>query len=359
MSKLYPFKYRFENPGILPLKDDLWFESHQELLLRIVNTPQGRDLLCIDKSFDGIEIVKFGKNHVTGFFGLDGEKARLVSDFRAGAKWANIIRFRWRDFVALAREHYSDKVNGQTEILLNGRYGMAATTSTFYPDPHPETTTVDGWVERLNAAGETLSAIIAGSGTFALSTSNSENAPMLRGDGNTDKYDELIRAIYGFDTSIIGVDTISSAIFSRFFLSKDNGLLGEDSDNSKSVLSAVTPNSNTNLISSDYGQFQGTDFGRSAKQVDISADYNDIALNANGIAGINTSGVTNLGARLGWDFDDTETGLTWAGPGIIQAVEYYFADQAGTDFDPRLVVEHNGGVVKVSGMFGIGKAGLR
>ena len=343
MAKLYSFKYRFENPEIKPLNDDLWFKSHQELLLRIVNSPQGRDMLCIDKDFDGMPIVGFAKNRVTGFLGFDGDKVRLVSDFRVGAKWANVIRYRWREFQALAREHYSDKVNGQTEILLDGGYRMAATTSTFYPDPDSEgdPTTMDGYVGRQDLAGQTLSDLIAGVGTEANTSFAGSFSPFLRANSISNKYDYLRRRIYGFDTSSLGSDSINSAIFSHYFFNETNDLLGENSDNSKAVLSAVTPSSNIALQASDYGQFQGVDFGRGAKQVDLTLNaYAPITLNGDGIAGINNAGVTNLGKRSGWDFDDTEVGLTWV-INLSQSINSRFADQAGTDNDPKLVVVHS------------------
>lgn len=339
MAKLYPFKYRFENPGITPLKDDLWFESHQELLLRIVNTPQGRDLLCIDKDFDGVEIVRFGKNYVTGFLGFDGDRARLVSDFRTGAKWANVIRFRWREFQALAKEHYSDKVNGQTEILLNGQYRMAATTSTFYPAPSPDPP-VDGWALRDNGGNESWSDLRTGVGTSANDSSAFTSGPYFIAGTISDNYKQLRRNIHLFNCTSLGGDIVDSAIFSIWVTSLLNSLSGANSDNSKMVLASSNPASNSALIAADYGQLGSIDFGRSVKQSSLTTGaYNGITLNANGLANI-TAGISKFGEMYGWDFDNTTAGLTWAS-GNQQGIQPQYAETAGTEQDPKLVVIHS------------------
>lgn len=339
MAKIYPFKYRFENKGIQPLYDSLWFKSHQELLLRIANTPQGRDLLCIDKDFNGIPIVGFAKNRVTGLLDYSRNKAILKSDFRVGTKWANVIRYRWPEFVKLAREHYSDQVNKQTEILLNGEHRMAATTSTFYPnaDGDPSPTSVDGRLGHVES-NQTWATILNGAGTFAF-PSEAANAVIHYACGNAGLYSQITRSMILFDTSSLGGDTIDSATKSTYGNSKNNDT-GESPD---SNVYAADPASNTDLIASDAakGNFGTTAFSDTTltyANFTLGA-YNDYVFNASGLAAIDGSGISKFSLR------DPSYDVAENTPAHVVAESCWqniiFADTAGTATDPKLVVVHS------------------
>lgn len=348
MAKIYPFKYRFENKGIMPLHDSVWFESHQELLLRIVNTPQGRDLLCIDKDFDGMPIVGFAKNRVTGLLGFEGDNVKLVSDFRVGAKWANVIRYRWREFQALAREHYSDKVNKQTEIVLDGRHRMAATTSTFFPnaDGDPDPATTDGFARR-NGRDETFSTLRSGAGG-PIAASPAGNALFLsriETSATSNQYEDAAKNFVLLDTESIDTDNIDSSMFKFYAVSLLDELSGASSDNSKTVLTSSTPASNITLVSADYSQVSfSDDYGRSAKAADIVLSaYNDIILNGDGLAAINKTGITKFGLVDAWLFDNTTAGLTWSATNRHE-LRASSADEVGTSQSPKLVVMHSSAI---------------
>lgn len=343
MAKLYPFKYRFENPGIKPLKDDLWFESHQELLLRITNTPQGRDLLCIDRDFDGIEIVRFGKNYITGFLGLNGENVKLISDFRIGAKWANIIRYRWRDFVVLAREHYSDKVNSQTEILLDGQYRMAATTSTFYPSPSPGSP-VDG-AAYVFLDNSTWSVLVNHVGTGALWDSSAGSAQCYaQSAANSGYYSQLRRPIFGFDLSVLAGEIVESGTFSRYHTAKQTTLGGSAHANSAQLVFSANPASNTSLTATDYSTVGTTSFGKTPIQNSITLGaYTNVILNSSGIDYLNTKvgGIGFLGCKLGFDHVNDETPMNPYSGALNQGTSAHYADETGTTKDPKLVIVHS------------------
>jgi len=103
----------------------------------------------------------------------------------------------------------------------------------------------------------------------------------------------------------------------------------------------TTPAADNAVVSGDYGQFGTTDFGRSAKQDDLTdSAYNDVTLNSSGLSHISLTALTKLGIRYGWDFDSTITGLTWTSA-KFQRIHVRMADVAQTTKDPRLAITHS------------------
>ena len=330
-----PFRYRFQNPGIEPLSDAVWFKSHQELLLNVVNTEEGRGLLRVDKSFEHMAIIGIGANHLTGLLGCANDKAYKRSTFSPGLKWGNIIRKNWPAFQKLAREHYSHKKSNQCRIRLHDEWLLAATTSTFFPSPFPFPP-VDGFVTRIVSL-EPWATMRAGAGTAAFDASTGMNNILFRRDVD-DYYSRLDRSIALFDTAAIGTDNITSATASRYLVSVNNTAGGENSERSRVVLCSSNPASDASLVASDYNiaNHGSVDFGRSAKQVDlVTSAYNPIVLNASGLAAINKSGITKFSYRVGWDFDNNTSGLTADGN---QFTSWKSADEIG--LEPELEVVH-------------------
>lgn len=339
MAKLYPFKYRFENKGIQPLHDSIWFESHQELLLRIVNTPQGRDLLCIDKSFDGVPIVGFAKNRVTGFLGYEGENVKLVSDFRVGAKWANVVRYRWREFQALAREHYSDKVSGQTEILLNGQHRMAATTSTFWPnaDGDPSPTTTDGMCLRTVAG--TWTSLVNGAGNLSFDDIADAWAWGTESNASSPNWNNIARGFYLFNTSAIpDADEISSGVLSLYDEAFTKDLAGITPTIN---IYSSNPTSDTALANADYGTQGSTPFATAITWAGWNSGvYNPFTFNASGLAAISKTGISKFSSGNP-EYDVADNAPIHPGSAQVSGFRIYNADQAGTSNDPKLVVVHS------------------
>jgi hypothetical protein len=101
------------------------------------------------------------------------------------------------------------------------------------------------------------------------------------------------------------------------------------------------PASETAIAAGDYDSFD------SVPQCDTpitytgwgEAGYNDFALNSNGIASISKTGITKFGIRNA-NYDVTGTAPTW-GSAVQCYLIGYFADQTGTDNDPKLVVTYH------------------
>lgn len=234
----------------------------------------------------------------------------------------------------------------QWDILIANRFqpawNLGFDTLTVYPDPNVETTSVDGDVGQ-NGVDLTLSNIRASAGNEANPTSAGANGYTLFASTTSGQYQRLYRWIFLYDTSALGAGaTVSAAVHSTWIggNGKIDNLSGQASANSVMVLVASTPATNTDLVSGDYAQTGSTDFGRSAKQDSVSSvAYNDITVNASGIAAISKTGVTKYALRVGWDFDNTTTGLTWSSGGK-QGYDIVFADTALTVTDPKLVITY-------------------
>ncbi len=208
-------------------------------------------------------------------------------------------------------------------------------TLTAYPDPDPETTTIDGHVRR-SGVDQTFSAIRSGAGTNQSSTSAAQTVAQMIATTTTDQFERLVRFIMLFDTgSVSSPDTVDSVTCSLYGTAKSNGLgsTGLDLDIVNS-----SPASNTALAASDYGNVGTTVYGSVAYSSYSASAYNDITLSTTAVT---KAGITKLGARLSWDTDNSFGG-TWA-----SGAQTYFsannADQTGTTNDPKLVVVYTVG----------------
>jgi hypothetical protein len=211
------------------------------------------------------------------------------------------------------------------------------TTSTFYPDPDPETTSVDGLCRRVNTSGETWNTMRTSAGTQAFPSSVNLSA-RIGADANTDKFDIIERNAVGFDTSSIpDADTISSATLSLYGHTAPDTAL----ETPVSTIVSISLNSDTAVITSDYN-IAGWGGTRFADDLDggswNSSGYNVHTLNASGLAYIDVAGVTNFGWSLASDRDDTEP--TWAST-LQSEIIVSAADAAGTGQDPKLIVVHS------------------
>lgn len=187
------------------------------------------------------------------------------------------------------------------------------TTTIFYSNAHPESTSVDGVVEHYTYFGAGLglawAALVAAAGTD--SDDATWDAACVRFISNVDanKWARLSRGIALFDTSgLLGDDVISSATLSLYGLSKkdDDGWLP-----SINIYSAA-PASNTALVAGDFDSLGTTPFcDTPITYANWSiTGYNDFVLNAAGLAAISKGGITKFGVRNA-NYDVAGTPPTW------------------------------------------------
>jgi hypothetical protein len=217
-----------------------------------------------------------------------------------------------------------------------------ADTSTFYPDPNTETTTVDGRVRNLGSL--TWSTVRdAATGDYASDSEAGEDGSYVGVQyiDETGLHYIINRDIFLFDTSSIGDgDTINSATFSVVFVS---GGTDDEVNDANSYIGVVTSNpaSNTALTTADFDTLGTTEQHDSGERVDLTGltggSYTNWTLNATGLGNISKTGVTKFGLREGHDINNSAIAQT---NGLDSVASLTFADTSGTASDPKLVVVH-------------------
>jgi hypothetical protein len=306
-----------------------WFKQNQDILCWMANTDYGRDLLVIDKKYP--KVIEIGKNYIK----CQIEPGKYLYDFRTHDKWVKAVTYRWKEF-----QFYSQYYQKVIPLLSYSRLGdlyLVATTTTAYPDPgDPGSTTCDGVLYRNNT--EDWASIVAGAGSGVLSITAATGEFTRIDTPNGTQWNVLTRSHFGFDTSAIpDTETISAATASFFGSTKANAGNWGDSDFGLSLV-AHTPASNTTLQAADYNTatYGTTKFASDISYTNASTvAYNDMAMNASGIAAISKTGVTSLGGR---NPADIAASLTHTGSSGQSNIIVIFADTALTTTDPKLVV---------------------
>jgi hypothetical protein len=207
-------------------------------------------------------------------------------------------------------------------------------SATFYPDAHPETSSVDGIVGRQNVS-ETWSNLRAGAGNDCGDNGSPYWSICFRPAATSNQWWDIYRSILLFNTSGLPDDaTITAATLSVYGFGK-----ADPSSNSPSTaVYSSNPASNTALQNSDYVTLGTTAFSNSISYASYSTSgYNDYTLNSSGIAAISLTGISKFGLRT--NYDAAGTSPTWASGQPETYVSLYFAEQ-GTGYKPKLVVTY-------------------
>lgn len=182
-------------------------------------------------------------------------------------------------------------------------------TVDFYPDPHPEVTSVDGTVSRVRENYDSWAQIRDGAGNGAV---DDDTNLFIRVDGaaigHDGMYDYINRAILLFDTSSIpAMATIVSATLMVYGTSSEQRNITGITLN---VFSS-NPANNTVLVPADYGTLGTIPLATAIAFADFdAAGWNTFTLNAAGRAAIKKAGITKLGLREAtYDAPDNEP--TW------------------------------------------------
>ena len=321
-----------------PMNEVEWFKAFQPLLLRVVNTGYGRQLMGIDSELPFIDLIT--KNAIRYYLG----NGQWQSQFHVGAKWANVIRYRWPEFKRYARFFY-DMPNFFTLLNIDGRAVPAHATTTVYPDPNPESTSFDGHHDLYNGSWADNRAA-----SDSTSVNDSwENIPiqavgyLLNG---------MIRAWTLFDTSsindlhVVSAATISLTGYSRAYYYGEVHYL---------TITAGSPASNTALVVADYSamtalnsptEFMDRSISNYTWVYNDSAYNNVLTMNAAGRAAISKDGITKLMWRDSADVDNSGV------PATQDRCYCRSADTTGTSKDPKLIVTHAVGsdVDKINGI---------
>jgi hypothetical protein len=312
------------------INEDQWFQLFQPLLLQIIETQYGRDLLEIPKDFPKINY--FAKNEIRG----EIQPGQYISEFRIGSKWGNVIRQRWGVFQNYAQKFYLLEDGLLLPVLqYNGQLVAANATKTFYPNPNPEITSVDG-VSGRSSVSETWATIrdnTVGNNTGDTGISISI---WVGSDTVSNRWKYMVRGFFLFDTSSINIQGI---IDSATFSVKRTG--GRITDFGKSiVVCSSNPASNTALVHADYNKLGTTDFSNRILITNIASNvYQDFTMNENGkLSGISLGGISKLGLRNTSDLDNIEP--TWIS-NSSDLVTFHSADRSGIVEDPKLAITYH------------------
>ncbi len=322
------------SPHLAFTKD--WFHRHQRGLLWLANSWVTRDwfrqtLKIANDVPEGQSINYIGPNRVTyGAKYLADRRIEVTTDFRTHHKFAKSIYLEFESVWWML--HQWDAVFAD-RMLPELSFGFD--TLTAYPDPDPETTTVDGRV----AHGENVEfpGLRNSDGNQSDATGADSYIRIYTGTTTT-LWTEISRYYLLFDTSSLpdttNISDVTLSIYGR------TASIAEF-DRSTNITSGA-PASNTALVDSDYAlnKFGSTDF---ATEIGISAwstsSYNDFVFNPTGIAGVSVTSVSKFAWRHTNDIDNTEESWESAKQDLVRLET---ADAAGTSTDPKLVVIHGG-----------------
>lgn len=269
-----------------------------------------------------------------------------------------LLNDKWRN----ASSRYIDWLQKRqtllgSELLLPTPFGMkysqyyarpelsvGLTTTTVYPDPNVETTTVDGHAVHDPNSSNWATVHDATASSLAFDDITLLD---LRAEYRSGPEYVIARIITLFDTSSIGGDTISSATLSLYRNNASGAYTNGDNDGDDFVTVVQSnPASNTAVATGDYDQVgdaitnptEGVDTGNRIDLSTMTTDqYYNWSFNSTGIGWVNGSGVTKLGVREGHDV--INSAIT-ASITTRNRILFSSAEETGTTQDPKFVVVH-------------------
>lgn len=210
----------------------------------------------------------------------------------------------------------------------NPEFSFGFDTLTAYPDAHPETNTVDGFVRRF-VSDSTWTDVRDGNGTYGEDNGSAGWMCCLNrnGDGT---YGLMQRSIFLFNTSSLDDNAVISE--ANISVYKSGG--ATDSETPDYHIAASNPDSNTAIISSDYQNISRTSFGYLNHNSFTMGGYSAITLNSDGKSNISKTSVSKFSAQMDFDINNSDT----FNVGETTSTSVYFADETGITRDPKLVV---------------------
>ncbi|MFA6963090.1 MAG: hypothetical protein WC227_00005, partial [Patescibacteria group bacterium] len=222
------------------------------------------------------------------------------------------------------------------------------TDVTYRPDPDPETSSVDGYLSA-SGAGTWAAARDAVDATIIEDYTTAAWADFIMNYDNANFNTD--RTIFTFDASPILGATVTSATFSAYGNGSNSNYNAADPDIN---LYSSAPASNTGLVASDYSTLGTTAYSDPIAYASFATAYNNFALNAAGLSGvqteINANGMVRLGLRnANYDVADISPS-TIPGEPHGGGVSIYMSEEPGTDFDPKLSITYAAAGSHISGI---------
>ena len=217
--------------------------------------------------------------------------------------------------------------------IVKGKRGNTVTTA--YP-------TIDDFTRQNYTLGSGVSwaTIVADAGNQVWNNADDAlEVLMIRSDSTTNNWRQISRSILLFDTSVIGSDTIDSAIFS---LASVADKLDQGGITPNLNVYSAAPAATSTIVAGDYDSLGSTPFANAIAFGDlpnIDGTYANWTFNATGIAAIDKNGISKFGVRNA-SYDVAASAPNW-GNNQTARWDAYATDHSGTTQDPKLVVEHS------------------
>jgi hypothetical protein len=306
-----------------------FFKTHQNKLLWLLNTPiiniWFRWALRINGQQSNIGKRKITKIVPNAIFWTAGRYKRV--EVRTHNKFSKRLYYAFKP-IWYAMHTWDIIFANNFAPNLN----LGFDTLTVYPSAG-SVSPIDGRVMR-TGVNESFSTIRSGAGN-SVWPDQTEGNIFLVASSTSNQYQELVHWYHCFDTSALtSAATISAAVMSLFGSGKDNQLGSPDYHVASASLASTSA-----LANGDFQNIGRTSFGSVAYASWSTTGYNNITLNASGIAAISKTGVTQFSGQLSWDILNSTTGLTWSNSAGSR-FNAYFADQTGTTNDPKLVITY-------------------
>ncbi len=230
-------------------------------------------------------------------------------------------------------------------------------SATFYPDAHPETSSVDGTVYEFQTNSVAWATIIAAAGTgFNDSATDPYSIHFQHSSAGGNLWRYIRRGIFLFDTSGLPDDAvISAATLSLYGATKTNNKPTSPVVN----IYSSAPASNTALAAGDYDSLGSTAFCDTGISYASwsTVGYNDFALNASGIAAVTKTGVSKFGLRDSV-YDVGATTPPYTASTTENTVQSWFASEQGNGYKPKLVVTYTSGWANIAKFNGVASASI-
>lgn len=213
------------------------------------------------------------------------------------------------------------------------------TTTTFFPNPSVEVTSVDGWVNTDRLSGTWAGAHALATGASASDTDTKMYAYVGR-ETAPGEYN-IFRNFILFDTSSITENAVISAA-SISVTSAGSTQNSDDDGDDYIAVTTSTPASNTAITTADFDQVSFTEQHDAGERADWS-NMNSadtvwtFDLNATGIGNVSKTDISKFALLEGHDIQNHP----YAGPvNSSTNINVYSSDQTGTSKDPVLSVTY-------------------
>lgn len=199
------------------------------------------------------------------------------------------------------------------------QYGtIANTTYVIYSDSDPETTSMDGYLGGYeNNSWSYVRNFWPANNWISDNGTQLYASAFIRSDSNP----QMTRSILGFDTSVVGSDTVDSAVLSIY------PNIVNDTNDADLTCEIADPTNDTYLVSGDWT----SSFASSPTEICTRRDMSTFVVNTYENATItesyiNTSGLTNIGLRDSHDTDDSAP----TGGATSDTLRFYAADNGAS-----------------------------